>query len=1097
MQRFKSLTVGGNASPDFGGDRLVIVGDMALTQGNSLLSAPEIILQGDLNIDTASVTIDVDTTEGLVILGNLNLSNGAVLSTRAANTSTQTINDLKLTVTGRITVDESSVIDVSGRGYPDRYHGPGYISVVNGYEANCHAGTNRNGSNVNCTPYGRYERARYAGGGTLNASGGGIIELYADELVLDGKIKANGDVGTNYGGGAGGSIHIEVVTLSGDGEMQAYGENSTNNAGIGGGGRISVYSDESSGYSGTYITSSVDVVGANGGAGTVYLKNSAESYGHLLIDNADHQTLLNSTPIRSVGQQSITLVEYLGDAGDGESLWQISVSGTPWKASGQNDDYGLDGIEVDLDATDVTGALYEIISNTTNSITLKTADDLLSSVSLGNELVGVHHFESLTVRGNASPDFGGDRVILVNDMNLSGISTEISTDMLIQGNLNLSNGAALTTRAANTSTQTINDLKLTVTGTITVDEFSVIDVSGRGYPDRYHGPGYISVVNGYEANCHAGTNRNGSNVNCTPYGRYERARYAGGGTLNASGGGIIELYADELVLDGKIKANGDVGTNYGGGAGGSIHIEVVTLSGDGEMQAYGENSTNNAGIGGGGRISVYSDESSGYSGTYITSSVDVVGANGGAGTVYLKNSAESYGHLLIDNADHQTLLNSTPIRSVGRHVITGVVDTTTTNASGEKIWEVSVGDTPWTATEEGIYSRDLGGLTVDLNAIDIEGTLYTIVSNTNNTLTIHSNSDLSLVQGNELIGVHRFGTVTVTGNGAADFGGDRILVVDVLNTSVNPESAATASGDSFQAFNPEQAINLLNESASLTSSGLDTIAVYSFTLDQASDVLLDIPQTNFSQGVYASLYLQGSILNDDCATLTEGIVCAGNLIESRMFESISSDGPVSITETLQPGTYIVAVAENNRVSIAELSSGEHISNSGSLIGGSFTLQVSRGDSSASTVFELNGIDGSLSENEDNTGSVNYHSFTLTDATLVAMHTEDKPTTLALFNEVAAGDVNPVDQCRNTSEGYICDTSFIIEDQNSSECDDSPWIHRALAPGDYILAVGAQPLSIIDAVNGSNTAGAEFIDYRVHVNKNTTGLSSIACGASDA
>ncbi|MCC6624672.1 MAG: hypothetical protein IT385_25710 [Deltaproteobacteria bacterium] len=77
--------------------------------------------------------------------------------------------------------------------------------------------------------------------------GGGRIRLVADEILLHGRIAANGMSGpTNGAGGAGGAIWLEVGHLEGAGEITADGGAARDGTyGSGGGGRIAVHFGES------------------------------------------------------------------------------------------------------------------------------------------------------------------------------------------------------------------------------------------------------------------------------------------------------------------------------------------------------------------------------------------------------------------------------------------------------------------------------------------------------------------------------------------------------------------------------------------------------------------------------------------------------------------------------------------------------------------------------------------------------------------------------------------------------------------------------------------------------------------------------------
>jgi hypothetical protein len=313
---------------------------------------------------------------------------------------------LRLEAGGTVTVGSNSIFDLQDRGYPagaggSTWSGPDFsVNTRTG----CHGGLSADAA-VDCT-YGRYEQAQFAGSGGVYGAGGGALELFAPALVLDGHVWADAGNGYSYASGAGGGVHLEVGVLSGAGGIDANG----GYGGIGGsGGRISVYAGDRAAFTGTLAahTNPGDpgFPQGYGGAGTVYLKDSAAAYGHMVIDNAGHSSPTDGTPIRRVGRHAIASAEQIAPG-----VWQIGVAGSPWLPSDTTLGWGVDGIEVDLDAAGAPGTLYRVVSNTANTITVFTDDDL-SSIA-GQELIGVHTFQTLTVTAGASVTFGTDRVIV-------------------------------------------------------------------------------------------------------------------------------------------------------------------------------------------------------------------------------------------------------------------------------------------------------------------------------------------------------------------------------------------------------------------------------------------------------------------------------------------------------------------------------------------------------------------------------------------------------------------------------------------------------------------------------------------------------------
>ncbi|MDX1407159.1 MAG: Ig-like domain-containing protein, partial [Saprospiraceae bacterium] len=554
-------------------NKLTTIGDFYVSgTAASTINAKQLIVEGNLTVD--GVTLVLNTPDALRVLGDMSVINGGRVT--VPNPSTSVYHPLNVEVTGTLTVDGTSVIDVNGKGYPSKDSNEGWGGPEFGLEngrVGCHGGNHARNTG-DCT-YGRYERARFAGSGgwyensTNRGYGGGFVEINANALVLQGVVRANGGE-TRYRqyGSAGGGIHVEVESLSGGGSFQARGgdnygsTSSTNPLRGGGGGRISVYVTDRSGYTGSYQAYGGRNTNQNnefGGAGTVYIKESGQAYGHLLADNAGRTASTNSTRLRYVGRRTITNAEPLSPG-----VWRITIDSSPWKASDANLDWGLTGIEVDLDASETNSAHYTIESNTANTLTINTNDDLAGVI--GNQLAGVHRFETIRVLGGAYVTAWGDRV-LVNDpvnstvganstlyvgetdqsmiqlagtgsgrlllsstpaldnLDLSDLGSSIlqfsapvvvnndlsigsgtvrflgglqvtgnmvsngtriesynGNTLQVTGNMDLMNGSVLT--VPNPSTSVYHPLNVEVTGTLTVDGTSVIDVNGKGYPSK-------------------------------------------------------------------------------------------------------------------------------------------------------------------------------------------------------------------------------------------------------------------------------------------------------------------------------------------------------------------------------------------------------------------------------------------------------------------------------------------------------------------------------------------------------------------------------------------------------------------------------------
>lgn len=134
----------------------------------------------------------------------------------------------------------------------------------------------------------------------IGGRGGGVIELKANDVRVDGQLISEGKPGTGprAGGGAGGSIKINTTTLRGDGVLSVQGGpvadgSTTCLGGGGGGGRVAIY------YTNSYFDGEILSHGGGngfecGGAGTVVWRNITDTGFKLIIDNKDKCQPLNS-----------------------------------------------------------------------------------------------------------------------------------------------------------------------------------------------------------------------------------------------------------------------------------------------------------------------------------------------------------------------------------------------------------------------------------------------------------------------------------------------------------------------------------------------------------------------------------------------------------------------------------------------------------------------------------------------------------------------------------------------------------------------------------------------------------------------------------
>ena len=345
---------------------------------------------GNQDLVITGSTLDIFGT--VVIDGDLTLLNNSILTHPAATLHEDYKLDLR--VAGKLTVDSTSRIDASGKGYRSgRTLGnlPGSTARQGGSYGGMGAGS---ASAV----YGDFRNPNEQGsGGGSGRAGGGLLRINAGELVLNGQILSNGDLvdrTDSNDGGSGGAIAIHVGSLSGSGGIEAKGSRARWEAGTGGGGRIAIYYDHREGFVGN-----INAVGGlhshhtldRAGAGTIFMKGSSQNYGDLIVDSGGVDTAEDSTPLRSVGSGQSSVIEL-------NRLLDINANyPVPDPVIGS---LGLVGLE--LNPNIEQNRTYTIIGNTETEIFTDPAEgDMTLVASLENAYQGVYSFDNLTITGKA------------------------------------------------------------------------------------------------------------------------------------------------------------------------------------------------------------------------------------------------------------------------------------------------------------------------------------------------------------------------------------------------------------------------------------------------------------------------------------------------------------------------------------------------------------------------------------------------------------------------------------------------------------------------------------------------------------------------
>ncbi len=542
---------------------------------------------------------------------DITLTNGAVL-TQPITPQGQT-NGMSL-VAATIRISTNSAIDLTGTGWT------GTNSA--GYPGGSHGGMGGYsvyyGGVLPPDTYGDYRLPITPGLGaspsnTL-ARGGGALRLEVADLIVDGAIRADG-----ARGGAGGSIWLSAGTLRGAGTLSARGGSMGGaTGGGGGGGRVAVYYNSATGFN----LANVRVEGGWGyngdtpsGAGTMYFKDESQPVGLVRIDNSD-----------SYGSNGVTVLQ--GELSDPV----VAVSGTiRWPAG------------ADLASVIGTNCLFQ----QTGAMTVSSLRLVGGSWSQGAAL-SVQNLQASnvtwTVNGRLTVSdgfnfkdgtltqydwmdlpFGG--ALCVDGWTLNLVYTQQWTD------ITLTNGAKITHPA--TGYLQTNRVFLEARS-IHIAPGSSIDVSGAGWTGT-------NAING-AGGSHGGLGATvGTSYPPPTYDDYLAPVLPGyGGAVSNSsyrGGGVIRLKAEDLLLDGLLKADGAQGYGTGAGAGGSIWVETDVLRGVGSLSVNGGINTWGYGCGGGGRIAIYYGDASEFVLSRATATGGQVGNSygGSNGTVYTEN----------------------------------------------------------------------------------------------------------------------------------------------------------------------------------------------------------------------------------------------------------------------------------------------------------------------------------------------------------------------------------------------------------------------------------------------------------------------------
>lgn len=586
----------------------------------------------DVLINGATVTVNGAHTFGVLALTN----GGKIVHSALPMWST---NGLSIQA-NRIMIYANSAIDASGLGW--------YGTNTALYAGGSHGGLGGSYVNQNAYPadtYGSYREPVLPGlGGSpsnSNCRGGGVVYVKANELVLEGAIRADG-IAANAAGGAGGSIWLDAGIIRGMGLITATGGLAGSGTGCGAGGRIAVYYNDAGAYSISRIRADASITysaGTGAGAGTIYWRDKNQADGLLLVNNSGPSGTNGVTGLNTALLDPMVVIS---------GVVRLSVGGTFSRVVTTN------GFVRQMAA--MTGSTVRLVGGAWDQHAALSVQDVVATsavwtVNAPLSVGGSWQFKNSTLVQYAGLELPFNGNLLVDGWTLSRAYTQQWSDITVTN-------AGKITHPAGPNYQT-NQLHL-VASTIRISTNSSIDVTGRGWTGT-NSAGGAGGSHGGLGGAYAGNN----SYPPPPYGDYVSPITPGtGGSASNEmfrGGGVIRIQADELVLDGALRSDGGSGAGYtaGAGAGGSIWVDVGVLRGVGALSATGGINTGGytAGGSGGGRIAVYYNDASGFNlnrmlasggaGTYGTTP-------GGAGTVYVRNKNTSAGLLTINNGSVST-----------------------------------------------------------------------------------------------------------------------------------------------------------------------------------------------------------------------------------------------------------------------------------------------------------------------------------------------------------------------------------------------------------------------------------------------------------
>ena len=559
-------------------------------------------------------TVDFDTTydDGdfpvFAIAGDATVNGGKW--THRANAAVQT-NRLSVTVGGDFTVGSGVQITASNKGYAAN-------KFPDGSAIGVHGGSVNDITKV----YGDFKHPVDigSGGGTADMTGGGAIHIVVTgDATIDGTLAANPNQGSAQNAiGAGGSIYLQAASVAGSGSITAAGSTGDATLNDGAGGRIAVVCTTATELSfpkaNFRCNGSTGGYGHSSGGGTIFVKTASQQNGTLIITH----NILGITYVRWFPTKRGVTPIPVGESWALDTL-EFRGCGVLCVPSGTSLSVPLSGIS--SASTREAGILYE-----GGTIDFGSAPYTLS----GN----------WTFCADAPYTFDGD-VTVQGGANLGGFKFSghytndfAKCDVTVDGDLTIASGGYATVELCGPN------------------EANATAACGGGFP--MHG-GQMATV--------AGNHCYDSVFDPAYPGHF--ARNGDQGNVGVGGGALKLTVTGDLVVDGRISADGTVRSKSSAAAG-SVNITAKTLSGTGSITATGKPGSLqwDPGYNGvGGRVAVrVTGEDVGTTGIWTkfaargcaTNQVNTANErnqNSSAGTVYLQGASdgEKGGTIFVKN----------------------------------------------------------------------------------------------------------------------------------------------------------------------------------------------------------------------------------------------------------------------------------------------------------------------------------------------------------------------------------------------------------------------------------------------------------------